>query len=457
MRKLKVIGVLAVLVLVLVKCQKSSVFPASQYDDQLSAGDETIFDATSKAFGGMFPTISGYDEHVHILGDLVFNQTFVTAPAPIHSGLGPIFNNTGCINCHHNDGIGLPTAGDLQSSLLVRISLPGEDTHGGPVPVPGYGLQLQDKAVYGISPECKVNISYTYNDLSFADGEDYELMKPSYTLSNLYTPISGSYLLSPRLAPPMIGLGLLEAVPESEIVALADPNDTNGDGIKGVANYVWDVKTQSIQLGRFGWKANTASIITQVASAFNQDMGITTSLLPVENSYGQIQYDGLKDDPELPDSLLNAVKYYAQTLGVPARRNTTDATVMRGEQLFMLAKCGVCHKQTLTTGINVAFPGISNQVIHPYTDMLVHDMGPGLADGRPDYKAGPQSWRTAPLWGLGLYTVVNSPGYFLHDGRARSITEAIMWHGGEAAPSQAYFSNLSKIDRDAVLTFLRSL
>lgn len=457
MRQLKVIGALVLAVIVLVKCQKSAVFPEEQYDDRLSGGDETVFSATSTAFGNMFPGLSGYDIHVHELGDAVFGQTFVTAPAPVHSGLGTIFNNTSCTNCHHNDGIGLPTAGELQSSLLMRISLPGEDEHGGPVPVPGYGVQLQDKAVFGKQPECKVNISYDYKTYSFADGGTYELRAPTYTLTNLYTPIAGSYMLSPRLAPPMFGLGLLEAVPESEITALQDPNDANGDGIKGKANYVWDVPTNSKKLGRFGWKANTASILSQVAGALNQDMGITTSVLPVESSFGQAQYDGLKDDPELPDSLLNAVKFYAQTLGVPARRNTTDATIKRGMQLFVLAKCVNCHKQTLTTGINVAMPSVSNQVIHPYTDMLLHDMGPGLADNRPDFLAGGRDWRTPALWGVGLFETVNNPGYYLHDGRARTLTEAIMWHGGEATQSTAYFSNLSKADRDAVLKFLKSL
>lgn len=457
MRQLKVIGALVLAVIVLVKCQKSAVFPEEQYDDRLSGGDETVFSATSTAFGNMFPGLSGYDIHVHELGDAVFGQTFVTAPAPVHSGLGTIFNNTSCTNCHHNDGIGLPTAGELQSSLLMRISLPGEDEHGGPVPVPGYGVQLQDKAVFGKQPECKVNISYDYKTYSFADGGTYELRAPTYTLTNLYTPIAGSYMLSPRLAPPMFGLGLLEAVPESEITALQDPNDANGDGIKGKANYVWDVPTNSKKLGRFGWKANTASILSQVAGALNQDMGITTSVLPVESSFGQAQYDGLKDDPELPDSLLNAVKFYAQTLGVPARRNTTDATIKRGLQLFVLAKCVNCHKQTLTTGINVAMPSVSNQVIHPYTDMLLHDMGPGLADNRPDFLAGGRDWRTPALWGVGLFETVNNPGYYLHDGRARTLTEAIMWHGGEATQSTAYFSNLSKADRDAVLKFLKSL
>jgi CxxC motif-containing protein (DUF1111 family) len=457
LKKLSIIGGLALVVLVLVECQKSTVFPQDQYNDQLSGGDATVFDATSKAFQNAFPSLSAYDSHVHEMGDLVFSQSFVTAPAPIHSGLGPIYNNTSCVSCHHNDGIGLPTAGGSQSSLLLRISLPGAEVHGGPVAVPGYGLQIQDKAAFGLQPEATVNINYTYRTFSFADGETYELRTPAYTLSNLYTPISGSYLLSPRLAPPMIGLGLLEAVPESEIVANADPNDANGDGIKGVANYVWDVNTQSMQLGRFGWKANTASILTQVVTAFNQDMGLSSKILPVESSFGQVQYDGLKDDPELPDSVVNQVKYYAQTLAVPARRNVNDATNKRGEQLFLLAKCAGCHKQTLTTGVNVAFPAMSNQVIHPYTDLLVHNMGPGLADNRPDFKADGQSWRTAPLWGIGLFPVINNPGYYLHDGRARTLVEAIMWHDGEAAQSKVYFSNLSSSDRAAVLKFLQSL
>ncbi|NCD71175.1 di-heme oxidoreductase family protein [Mucilaginibacter agri] len=457
MRKIKVIGVLLILMIVLVQCQKSSVFPDEQYDDRLSGGVETVFDATSKAFSNMFTELGVYDEHVHSLGDDVFSRTFVSAPAPINSGLGALYNNVSCISCHHNDGIGLPTVGELQSSMLVRISLPGTDANGGPVAVPGYGLQLQDKAVFGKMPECKVNITYTYQAGTLDDGTSYILRAPSYTLTNLYTPINGNYMLSPRLAPPMIGLGLLEAIPESQIVAGADPNDANGDGIKGHANYVWDAITKSKQLGRFGWKANTASIITQVASAFNQDMGLTTSILPVENSFGQSQNDGLKDDPEIADTLLNAVKFYAQTLRVPARRNTTDATVKRGEQLFALGKCVNCHKQTFTTGVDVSRKYMSNQVIHPYTDMLLHDMGPGLADNRTDYLAGGQEWRTAPLWGLGLFEIINNPGYYLHDGRARTLTEAIMWHGGEAEASKAYFSHLSTSDRNAMLKFLKSL
>lgn len=457
MKKLKVIGALALLVLLLAKCQKAAEFPADKYDERLSGGDATVFDITSHAFSNMFPGLSAYDAEVHGFGDAAFSKIFVTAPAPINPGLGTIFNNNSCISCHHNDGIGLPTAGESRSSLLVRISIPGTDEHGGPLAAPGYGLQLQDKAVYGKVPECKVNIAYDDKTYSFADGETYALRTPTYTLSNLYITLPAGYMLSPRLAPPMFGLGLLESIPESEIVAMADPNDSNGDGIKGHPNYVWDVATQSRQLGRFGWKANTASILTQVAAAYNQDIGITNKIFPVENSFGQAQYDGLQDDPELPDSTLNAVRFYAATLAVPARRDVTDATNKKGELLFKQAKCESCHRQTLTTGVNVAFKPLSNQLIHPYTDLLVHDMGPGLADNRPDFLASGQEWRTASLWGLGLFETVNNPGYYLHDGRARTITEAIMWHGGEAESAKVFFSKLSKADRDAMLKFLKSL
>jgi CxxC motif-containing protein (DUF1111 family) len=382
LKKLSVVGVLAILVLVLSQCQKAATFPDAGYDERLSGGDATVFDITSHAFSNMFPGMAAYDQEVHGFGDAAFSKIFVTAPAPINSGLGTIFNNNSCISCHHNDGIGLPTAGDARSSLLVRISGPGVDAHGGPVAVPGYGLQLQDKAVFGKVPEAKINIAYTNTTYSFDDGETYALRSPTYTLSNLYTAISGNYMLSPRLAPPMFGLGLLEAVPESTIVALADPNDADGDGIKGKPNYVWDATTQSRQLGRFGWKANTASILTQVAAAYNQDIGITSKIFPVESTFGQIQDDGLKDDPELPDSTLNAVRFYAATLAVPARRDVTDPDTKRGEQLFKTAKCAVCHRQTLTTGVNVAFPPLSHQVIHPYTDMLVHDMAAAYYKGK---------------------------------------------------------------------------
>jgi len=437
-------------------CREPQTFPGNELDERLSGGANTVFDATSKAFGHEFPGLSGYDLHVHDLGDAQFEQTFVAAPAAVNSGLGPIYNNVSCISCHHNDGIGTPTAGDPQSSLLIRISQPGAGEHGEPLSVPGYGGQFQDKATLGTTPEGRVGISYSYQSFSFPDGQPYELRSPVYVLGGLYAG-GGGFLLSPRLAPPVFGLGLLEAVPESEILARADADDADRDGISGRPNYVWDPVSQSVVLGRFGWKANVASLLAQTAGAYSQDMGITNRIFPDESSAGQPQYDHLEDDPELSDSLLDAVAFYVRTLAVPARRDITGAAVLLGKQLFTRARCSGCHVETLTTGVDVRFPALSHQTIHPYTDLLLHDMGPGLADNRPDFLATGAEWRTAPLWGLGLYDIVNHPAYYLHDGRARTLVEAIMWHGGEATASRDFFGALSPADRDALLAFLQSL
>jgi CxxC motif-containing protein (DUF1111 family) len=438
-------------------CHKAEPFPEDEFDDRLSGGAQTSFDATSGAFSNPFSGMAYNDMLTHDMGDGAFEKAFVTAPATFNSGLGPAFNNVSCISCHHNDGIGLPTAGDPESSLLMRISLPGYDEHHGAIPVPGYGTQLQDKAIFGKQPECRVNISYIAQTYSFPDGETYELNAPIYTLTNLYTPINGTYLLSPRLAPPVFGLGLLEAISEEDILSYADINDSNGDSISGKPNYVWNPETNTKMLGRFGLKANTATLMVQVAAAYNNDIGVTNRIFPLETIHGQPQSDDLNDDVELTDEILNSVKFYVQTLQVPARRNITDPQVVRGKEIFMEANCGKCHIPTMKTKVNVAFPAISNQRIHPYTDLMVHDMGPGLADHRPDFDADGYEWRTSPLWGLGLFEVVNYPAYYLHDGLARTITEAIMWHGGEAEQSKNHVQQLSKADRQALLKFLKSL
>jgi len=457
MKKGIVIFLVTGFILIFSMCRKPYLFPDEKYDEQLSGGSQTSFDFTSQAFSILFSGMSNYEEDLHNLGDAAFDHSFVAAPAPINSGLGPAYNNVSCVSCHHNDGIGVPTTGEAQSSLLMRISLPGKDIDGGPLPVPGYGTQLQDKAMFGKSPECTVNISYTYQTYSFPDGETYELRSPLYTLSNLYLPIAGGYLLSPRLAPPVFGLGLLEAIPANDIIANADEYDANGDGISGKPNMVWNPETNTTSLGRFGLKCNTATLLTQVAAAYNNDIGITSHLFPLETIHGQTQMDDLDDDAELSDEILLAATFYVQTLQVPARRNISDQQVIKGKQLFMEGKCETCHKQTMTTGVNVAFKALSNQRLHPFSDLLLHDMGPGLADNRPDFDANGNEWRTSPLWGVGLFEIVNFPAYYLHDGRARTLTEAIMWHDGEAAQSVNFVKNLSKADRNALLKFVKSL
>jgi len=438
-------------------CNKPGEFAEENYDPRLSGGAATVFDATSKSFSHMIEGLKEYDEHIHELGDGQFEQTFVTAPAPVNSGLGSVFNNVSCISCHHNDGKGTPTAGAVNSSLLFRLSLDGHDDHGAPVAVPGYGLQLQDVAVFGKQPEARINISYTETEFSFPDGEKVNLRQPEYTLYNPYYPMPAAYYLSPRLAPPVFGLGLIEAIPESTILSYSDEKDADGDGISGKPNYVWNPYTQKTELGRFGLKANAPGLQIQVAGAYQQDMGVTSYVFPNESSAGQSQGDVLKDDPEIPDSIMNSVVFYVRTLAVPARRNVTDADVSMGEKIFTQINCSGCHQPTLYTGVNVNLPTLSHQRIHPYTDLLLHDMGDGLADNRQDFLADGKEWRTSTLWGIGLFQKTNGTPFYLHDGRARTLEEAILWHGGEAERSKQAFVQLSTTERKSLIRFLKSL
>lgn len=444
-------------VLGIVSCRKVKVAEADE-QDWYAGGGQTVFVTGVGAYSQAFPSLSEWHDRVHEIGDLAFEATFVSAPAPKNPGLGPIFNSVSCFSCHINDGRGkAPNAGDQLLSLLIRLSLDGQNEHGGPLPVPFYGGQLQTRAVFGKSPEGSVNVSYTYITGAFPDGETYELRVPTFALQNLYAGSVAGILTSPRIAPPVFGMGLLEAIPEATILSYQDINDIDGDGISGKANYVWNIKENKTTLGRFGWKANNPSILQQVAAAYQEDMGITTFLFPKETSFGQSQFDNYPDDPELTDSLVYANTFYMQTLAVPARRNVTDAEVIRGKQLFNDAKCAKCHVPKHRTGVNVTFKDVSNQLIFPYTDLLLHDMGAGLADNRPDFLASGQEWRTPPLWGIGLTEVVNGHSNFLHDGRARSLKEAILWHGGEAEPSKLFFIGLPQKDREALIKFLKSL
>ena len=429
-------------------------------DKALSGGETTIFDETSHAFSIPAPNLSADGLEKHLAGDVQFEAVFVTVPAKINPGLGPVYNNISCINCHPRDGRGrAPNSGEKLTSMLFRVSLPNPNGDGtqAPVPVPGFGTQLNNRAIFGVSPEGKVIINYTEGQITTTDGTIVHLRTPSYKVTDTYQPLPDEVELSPRVAPAVFGLGLLEAVPEATILALADETDNDGDGISGKPNYVWDVQKNGRSLGRFGWKANQPTLIQQVAAAYNDDIGITTALLPSENSNGQLQHDARSDDPELSDEILEVVTFYVQTLAVPARRHLDDPNVQRGEQLFESVQCSACHIPTLRTGTLPDVPAVSNQTIHPYTDLLLHDMGPGLADNRPDFLAGGSEWRTPPLWGIGLIKTVNGHTNLLHDGRARGLLEAILWHGGEAEQSRKAVQQMSTSDRAALLAFLESL
>jgi len=423
-----------------------------------SGGAATVKESDNTAFSRPAPNLSSSSLKKHNAGDAHFEAAFVTAPAAINSGLGPLFDNVGCTSCHVNDGRGKPFLSNGKiSSVLVRLSKNG-DQPGFPIPVPGFGLQLQNHAIFGKKPEGTFKVTYEYITKVLADDTKIELRKPTYHIENPYTPLPYNTHLSVRTAPPVFGIGLLAAIPKDQILAHADPDDIDHDGISGKPNFVLNNSTGQKQLGRFGWKANQPTVIQQVASAYNQDMGVTSPYYPNENVYQNPDArDSLNDDPEISKKTLEATTFYTKTLGVPAKRNLDDPEVVRGKKIFNKVGCNSCHVARYTTRGDADVPALSNQVIFPYTDLLVHNMGEGLADHRADYEASGNEWRTPPLWGIGLTEIVNGHQSFLHDGRARSIMEAILWHGGEAKQSKDYVKHLSKSDREALVAFVKSI
>ena len=443
----------------ILSCRKFHDFPASEQDPRLSGGSQTAFDAGSGAFDHSFTGLNEHDQLIHNIGDNLFSRAFVTAPAPVNQGLGPLYNNISCGSCHQSQGSGAPpTAGKPAglASLLLRLSY-GMDEHGGPGPVPGFGGQLQNNAIYGTQKEADYTVMYTTQIFVYPDGDTVQLRVPSYNIYGSYKGLPSGMLMSPRLPPEVFGMGLLENIGDVTILAMANQAATDSTVIGGHPNYVWDYVKNQMVIGRFGHKAERPDLAQQIAIALNEDIGITNKIFPLENCYDQLQYkdDGLH--PEINDSLFNALVYYLKTIQVPARRDVTDPTVMHGEQVFKQAKCSGCHRQTIVTDVNVTFPQVSNQTIHPYTDLLLHDLGAGLADGRPVYKASGYEFRTCPLWGIGLTQTVTGQTTFLHDGRATTLEQAILWHGGEAGFSKNIFIHLPKSDRNALLAFLNSL
>ncbi len=427
-------------------------------------GDTTAFTNTRNAFGLSARNLEGDERRTFAVGNSFFRQNWVTAPASTEArdGLGPVFNALSCSSCHFLDGRAKPpdSSEDPERGLLFRLSVPGKGPHGGPSPDPTYGGQLQDRAVLLVPPEGSMIVRYGEMPGKFDDGEPYSLRAPAYDIGGLtFGPLHPEVRLSPRIAPAIVGMGLLEAIPEADILAMADPEDADGDGISGKANMVWDVRQGKPVLGRFGWKANQPTVEQQTAGAFLGDIGITSSLFPEENCQPtQVECRETPNGgaPEIPDERLEQVVFYVQTLAVPAMRNVDDPQVKRGAEVFTKAGCQSCHTPSYTTGEHPV-QAVANQPIFPYTDLLLHDMGEGLADGAGDFDATGREWRTPPLWGIGLVETVNGHTMFLHDGRARNLTEAILWHGGEAAKSRDAFRGLSKEERSALIKFLESL
>jgi CxxC motif-containing protein (DUF1111 family) len=348
--------------------------------------------------------------------------------------------------------------------MLVRISVPGRDAHGGVIPVPHYGDQLNEKAISGVPAEARTIVRYTMHDGRYPDGTPFQLAVPTYEFADLaFGPLPASVRFSPRAAPPIFGLGLLETVPEATVLAAADPDDADHDGISGRPNYVWDVAAGKRALGRFGWKANQPNLLQQDAAAALGDIGLRSRLYRDENvadgqTAAKLAPSGAPTgEPELRDEFLDRLTFYVRVLAVPAARNLDVPAVRAGARSFERLRCTSCHRPSMKTDDQPSVPLLAFQVIHPFTDLLLHDMGPGLEDGREEFDASGREWRTPPLWGIGLTRSVNRHSRFLHDGRARSIEEAILWHAGEALRARDAFMHLSQSERAELLAFLESL
>ncbi len=413
-------------------------------------------------------------------GKKQFNEAWVVAPDPSGVwGLGPTFNEDRCAHCHQANGRSpaVPHGGEAARGPLVRLSIAGNDEFGGPLPHPAYGDQFQNRGIEGRVPsEGRVIISYSPREVQVADGEVVTLRQPHIEFAELqFGEIGSNTMTSLRVAPQLVGLGLLEAVPEQTLLRIAEQQPAQG--VSGRPNYVWDVENERRAMGRFGWKANQPSVRQQVAAAFIGDIGATTYLFQLENCPpvqkqcndtpsaalcgGQGGCRGNTFRPEVNPSRLTNITLYLRTLAVPARRNASDSAVKRGEELFSQAQCGVCHVPEMKTASAGQLPhdikAAADVTIHPYTDLLLHDMGPDLADGRPDFEASGSEWRTPPLWGIGLVATVNGHSDLLHDGRARNVTEAILWHGGEAQTARERFRQMPAADRVALVKFVESL
>jgi len=438
--------------------------------EEKPGGDTTVFEVGLNAFSFPAANLDEEGRTAFAIGNSFFRRNWVEAPSSTaaRDGLGPLFLARSCGGCHTQDGRGAPPntfknglASEQPIALLFRLSVMGPD--GKPFPEPTYGDQFTNLAVQDVKPEGKVRIRYTELPGQFADGTRYSLRQPHYSFTHLgYGPMQAHTMVSPRLAQQMPGVGLLDAIAEADVLANVQQQSSRTDAIKGQANRVFDPVAGKEVLGRFGWKANTGSLAHQTAAAFNGDIGITSEHFPQENctpkqkSCLAAPRGGKDGGPEIDNALLAKVILYEATLAVPARRNFNDVDVRRGQALFAQAQCAACHRPSYTTGTS-PFPSLSGQKIYPYTDLLLHDMGHGLADGRPDGLANGQQWRTAPLWGLGLVPDVNDHSFQLHDGRARNTMEAILWHGGEAEASRQQVLKMPKADRDALVKFVNSL
>ncbi len=436
---------------------------------------------TENSFSHPSANLKGEERADFFVGNGLFKKVWVSSPASTQAsdGLGPLFNARSCQRCHLKDGRGHPPAGpdDLATSMFLRVSVPPRTEADRQaletkamlrIPEPTYGGQLQDFAVPGLPAEGRMVVTYEEVPVELYGGETVTLRKPTYSFVDLgYGPMADDAMFSPRVAPPMIGMGLLEAIHPGDILANADPDDIDGDGITGKPSMVRDANNGDLVVGRFGWKASNPTVRAQSAGAFAGDIGISNPGSP--DPFGdctdrqpacRAMPTGVQErlgDTEAPDPVLDLVVFYSKNLAVPVRRDVDDPQVLRGKEIFHATGCAACHRPSYVTSRDAANPEHRFQLIWPYTDVLLHDMGEGLADHRPVGDATGTEWRTAPLWGIGLTETVNGHTFFLHDGRARSLLEAILWHGGEAQAARDAVVAMEADRRADLIRFLESL
>lgn len=422
--------------------------------------------AADKAFGRGIPELSDLELAFFGVGNAMFDQSWVSAPATTTSrdGLGPIFNARACSACHFRDGRGKPLleTGKDSEGFLIRLSN-GNNPITGPIPFNNYGNQLQDNSNLGINKEGEIDVEFKIITGNYPDGTLYELRKPIYSIFNENYGSISEAKTSSRIGQQLIGMGFIDALSASSILANADEFDSDNDGISGRANYVWNIREHKSTIGKFGWKANQPSLEQQIAGAFHGDMGLTTTLFPQEICPKGIDCSKIPNGNnegefvEISDTQMNRMLVYMSAISVPIRRKFDTYNVLKGKELFNNLGCIKCHATNFTTSYFQRLPQMSNVKIHPFSDFLLHDMGEDLADNRADFLANGNEWRTQPLWGLGMIEFVNGHTFLLHDGRARSIEEAILWHGGEAKAPKENFMNLSAEKRNQLLSYLNSL
>lgn len=404
------------------------------------------------------------------LGNAMFNKLWVSSPSSTlaSDGLGPFYNARACQSCHIKDGRGqLPVSGEKTSSLLLKMKLKTDVGTWGPDPT--YGAQFHTSAVPGLRAEGLVEIRTEPLIRKFSDGSVYTLHRPVYELNELaYGPVHPETQISPRLAPAVIGLGLLAAIEPEHILAYADPDDADDDGISGRPN--WQILPDGERvLGRFGHKAAMSSVREQNMHALFSDMGLSSSSAPLNNPQGdcmpsQVVCASLAHGDqsalgagEATDQVVDLITFYTHNLAVPERRDVSGPEVLQGKALFYNAGCASCHVAKHVTSRNADQKELQFQLIWPYTDLLLHDMGEALADNAPEQQANGREWRTPPLWGIGLAQTVNPNATFLHDGRAKTLLEAVLWHEGEAQPSLQSVLAMDQSERAALISFLESL